>query len=336
MSSITLALILLVAMTATRQSQATPLPESTRVCSRTPAVAQAIVDSSPGAGHCSEVTEEQLNAIAGSLDLSSRGITSLQTDDLKGLTAITSIDLSDNQLSTLPAKMFQPLTQLRNLNLQGNPGAPFTYTVTAHSLGYNAFEARVSPHPAFLDITVRLSASEGELPAQRATIATGEQASRVLTIFPQSAQAVQVTLSQPTLNLDTHPGVTVRAAQGICSRTTEIQRAILQQMDAGTRCHQVTYQMLAAVTRPIAIVNSSLPDLRPADLAGLTQVTDVYLYGNRVAHLPNGLFGNTTALERVLLQDNPGADFTLTVDLVTVKGGGIVDHCGGRKVDHLA
>ena len=80
-------------------------------------------------------------------------------------------------------------------------------------------------------------------------------------------------------------------------------------------CALVTDSQLSAVTRPLAVVETGLTNLRTGDLAGLTGVKNLYLYGNEFSELPEGLFKDSGSFDRVLLQDNPGADFELTVNV---------------------
>ena len=42
-----------------------------------------------------------------------------------GLTALTTLNLGFNDLTTLPDDVFEPLTALTDLQLSGNPEAPF-------------------------------------------------------------------------------------------------------------------------------------------------------------------------------------------------------------------
>ena len=74
-------------------------------------------DGSPDAA----VTDTQLAAITGTLNLEMEGITALAAGDFDGLT----------ELTTLPAGVFDELTALTWLALAGNPGAPFAPTADA-------------------------------------------------------------------------------------------------------------------------------------------------------------------------------------------------------------
>ena len=91
------------------------------VCDRHPAVRDAIVAKVSAADTCDEVTDAQVNAI-GSLDLSGESIGSLHKRDFEGLTALHTLDLSNNALDHLPGDLFEPLDDtLRTLKLNRNP-----------------------------------------------------------------------------------------------------------------------------------------------------------------------------------------------------------------------
>ena len=89
------------------------------VCDRTLQVRDAIVVVLD-ASSCQEVTETQLSAITG-LDLSDKEITSLQLGDFSGLSSLQSLSLSSNLFSSLPVDIFYGLSTLQSLSLSGNP-----------------------------------------------------------------------------------------------------------------------------------------------------------------------------------------------------------------------
>ena len=96
-----------------------PVSAETTVCDRTPQVRDAIV-AAASVSTCAEVTQAQLSSGVTSLFLSDQDITALQAGDFAGLTSLTELRLYDNQLSTLPADLFDGLTALTTLYLNGN------------------------------------------------------------------------------------------------------------------------------------------------------------------------------------------------------------------------
>ena len=106
------------------------------ICGRTEAVRTAIVALISGVASCADVTDAQLAAITGTLDLRLDGITALAAGDFDELTALTALDLHNNSLSTLPAGVFEltaltalstgcsTLTALLWLAIRGRPSRP--------------------------------------------------------------------------------------------------------------------------------------------------------------------------------------------------------------------
>ena len=98
------------------------LPEAedaTGVCDRTEQVRDAIVAAVSGVDECADVTESHLSAIT-SLDLSDEGIGSLQSGDFAGLTGLAQLVLEDNDLTGLPSDLLDGLSALEKLNLKAN------------------------------------------------------------------------------------------------------------------------------------------------------------------------------------------------------------------------
>ena len=97
------------------------------VCGRTAQVRDALLAgvqaNDDAVADCSQVTSEHLEALTGTVDLSSMSITSLEAGDFAGLTNVVTLSLSGNALTELPAGIFEELANLENLSLENNPGA---------------------------------------------------------------------------------------------------------------------------------------------------------------------------------------------------------------------
>ncbi|MYI42646.1 MAG: leucine-rich repeat protein, partial [Rhodothermaceae bacterium] len=93
---------------------------SMNICDRTAVVMDAIISRISATNDCSEVTSTQLAAITGTLNLSSKNISSLKAGDFDGLISLNTLDLSRNDLTALPAGIFDKLTSLNTLNLGHN------------------------------------------------------------------------------------------------------------------------------------------------------------------------------------------------------------------------
>ena len=85
------------------------------ICSRSPAVVQAIADYLS----CTDVTDQQLSQIT-DLHLGKQGFTSLKAGDLEGLSSLQSLNLDDNRLAELPQDLFAGLANLEFLYLGDN------------------------------------------------------------------------------------------------------------------------------------------------------------------------------------------------------------------------
>ena len=94
--------------------------------------------------------------------------------------ALDSLWLGHNELNALPAGIFSGLSNLRNLELNDNPGAPFTLTldlvVTERTSTGGAVAVEVVEGAPFT-MTLALTATGGTLSARTATIGAGETAS---------------------------------------------------------------------------------------------------------------------------------------------------------------
>ena len=91
------------------------------VCDRTPQVRDAIVAVVPGVSTCGEVTKAHLTSDITSLFLNGQGITTLQAGDFEDLTSLTELRLYGNQLSTLPADLFERADRADNALLERQP-----------------------------------------------------------------------------------------------------------------------------------------------------------------------------------------------------------------------
>ena len=79
------------------------------LCNRNQAVQDSVLAELPTVSQCSGVTGEHLRGLSGTLDLSDQGITALSATDLQGMSGITGIDASGNQLSSVPGDLLQQL-----------------------------------------------------------------------------------------------------------------------------------------------------------------------------------------------------------------------------------
>ena len=187
------------------------------VCDRTRQVRNALRRSLP----CAAVSGTDL-AVRTELDLTNRDMGALQADDLSGLSGLTVLDLSGNALTSLPEGMFDGLGSLGEVQLQDNPGAPFTLQMEL----VRRDRALSSPGPARVVARVRegapfamraaLSAVNGTLTPATALVPVGMTAGAPIAVTQDAAGATRVTAAAPAIP-DTRCGVlgTYPCYQGI-------------------------------------------------------------------------------------------------------------------------
>ena len=90
------------------------------ICGRTEEVRDALVALIPGVTECAAVTDANLAAITGPLDLSGQNITAVAAGDFAGLTGLIELYLNNNKLTTLRGDVFAGLPALTQLQLNNN------------------------------------------------------------------------------------------------------------------------------------------------------------------------------------------------------------------------
>ena len=130
--------------------------------------------------------------------------------------------------------------------------------------------------------------------------------------FTVTLQATEAQLQDFGLGIAT---VRVTVQEGVCDRTRQVRNALRRSLP----CAAVSGTDLAARTE-LDLANRDLGALQVGDLSGLSGLTALDLSGNALTSLPEGMFAGLGALDEVQLQDNPGAPFTLRLELVRTDG----------------
>ena len=91
----------------------------------------------------------------------------------------------------------------------------------------------------------------------------------------------------------------------ICSRTTEVQTAILAKV-SGATCSTITNTQLAGITGTLAFTDYSSASIVPGDFAGLTMLTELKISDSPLlTTVPANAFSEvTTSLGQIDLSDN--------------------------------
>ena len=265
------------------------------------------------------------NAALLEVNFSDNEITYLSGTEFKSSPLLTKIDLANNTLPGLAVGMFNGLENLAELYLAGNTGAPFTVDMQPLGLGANAFTVATGGGAPPFNATATVTATGGTLSHSTVSFLAGRDLTEVITVTHLGAEPATITVSGAAFTAGTYTGITASngttlsipqngATTGICSRTREIQNAIITLLGSAS-CATVTNTQLASITKPLAVAGTSMSTLREGDLDGLTGVRDLYLYGNEITELPDELFKDAGSFDRVLIQDNPGGPFKLEVTL---------------------
>ena len=172
---------------------------SAGICDRTSEVQSAILAklneglNAPGITDCSEVTDEDLSGIIGSLTLSNMELSALKSGDFEGLSGLTSLYLDHNNLTALPEGVFRGLESLDILWLHFNPGSPFSLTMELEQQGKDSVLARVLEGTPF-DMTITLSSDGGTLSSTEITVEGGDIESEAVVVTADEG-STEVTVS---------------------------------------------------------------------------------------------------------------------------------------------
>ena len=113
---------------------------------------------------------------------------------------------------------------------------------------------------------------------------------------------------------------------GICGRTPAVRDALLdliEENDGRIDCANVSAADLAAITGRLDLSGQGIAALKAGDFAGLTGLTQLYLYGNALSSLPGGVFADLSVLDNLDLNNNdlpslPGGVFAGLTELTNL------------------
>ena len=308
------------------------------ICSRTPQVRDAILSALSLTG-CYVVRDSQLESVS-ALDLSRRGIMSLNADDFAGLTGLRRLILRDNALTTLPEGVFTDLGSLevldlavnsfdsipegaftgvgglRRLFLHDNPGSPFRFSLAIEEVSTSGTRTdlvvRIEPAAPF-ELTIALDAENARLSSPSVRIPAGGRTSRQVSVLPIGGPW-SLTAIAPSLPSDSYSGLEISDATlssetagasegGICDRTPEVRDGILALLPVSD-CGAVTTAQLEEVSGALNLRNRAITTLKPDDFAGLTALHRLDLEHNRLRSLPARVFDELGSLRVLRLGDN--------------------------------
>ncbi|MCY4376201.1 MAG: leucine-rich repeat protein, partial [Spirochaetaceae bacterium] len=292
------------------------------ICERTPAVRDAIVAETVGITDCAQVRGVHLGAVV-TLDLSERGIESLQLGDFAGLTGVTELRMESNRLAALPADLFSGLGALVTLSLRDNelttlPDGLFTDlgALTHLRLDGNALgrveAATFDPLTALRSLDLsgnRLTALPRGLFRGPSGLVTLDLHGNLLTSLPEGAFAELAALDELRLDGNRLNALPDGAFVGLAALDElRLDSNRLSALPEGA------FAGLAAL-RELRLDGNRLSVLPAGAFAGLAALRELRLDSNRLSALPEGVFAGVGALTDLRLDNNRGAPFTLPVVL---------------------
>ena len=241
-------------------------------------------------------------------------LTTVPAGILAPLTGLTSLDLSGNQLPTLPDGLFQSLSgDLQTLDLSGqfrNTATanvetfevPLTFSLT----GDVATVTIATGAPRALTVGLRVEGGTQDGSPTSVNIAAGATTGTA-TLLPQPGATLVADLDRanPPALPATYSGLTLNtgATGGVCDRSLLVRNALLAGVSA-TTCEAVTDTLLGGISTALDMSGMGISELQPADLAGLDSVTEIDLSGNSIAELPAGIFDDLDAVTDLDLSGN--------------------------------
>ena len=237
---------------------------------------------------CGDVTDDHLSAIT-SLDLERKSISALKAGDFGGLTALTSLDLNNNGITTsLPANVFFDLSALETLILRSNH--------LGGSLDANVFSG--------LTALKHLDMSNTRITSLPATIFSGLSALEHLDLENTRITSLPATVFSGLSaleHLDISRNNLGSLDANVFSGLTALEHLDLQSLGL-TSVPTNLFSGLTALEHLDLTYNNNLTDLPATLFSGLTRLRTLNLRTNDVSTLPNGLLSDLTDLRSLDLR----------------------------------
>ena len=332
-------------LTATQTFTVTVTAANANVCARTPQIRDAIV-AAAGVTDCSSVTAQHLRLIT-RLEVKSKGITTLKDGDFSGLNNLTHLDLIGNQLTSLDADIFSGLSRLQRLFLRDNQLSSLDANVFSGLnnldvvlLDNNELTALNANIFSGLSKLTQLTLNDNRLISLDSNIFSGLNNLTLLTLRNNHLTALNANifsgLSKLTrlilagnqltsLGANTFNGLNQLQfldleRNQIASLNTNIFSGLSSITELWLGQNKLTslpsgiFSGLSSLQQ-LVLGDNQLISLPTGIFSGLTNLQDLFLAFNQLTYLPNGMFSGLNSLKDVRLSNNPGAPFTLTLEL---------------------
>ena len=276
------------------------LDELYPLAGRTRQVQDAIVAAVPDIDNAADVTEAHLATIT-SLDLSWSSLT-LKTGDFSGLSALTTLSLGGNDLTSLPEGVFSGLSALTTLNLSGNdltslPEGVFSGLSALTTINLNSNDLTSLPEGVFSSLSA---------------LTTINLNSNDLTSLPEgvfSGLSALTTLDLRNNDLTSLP-------EGVFSGLSALTTLDLRNNDL-TSLPEGVFSGLSALTT-LRLNSNDLTSLPEGVFSGLSALTTLILSSNDLTSLPEGVFSGLSSVTSLNLLGNAVEPMPLPVSLEKV------------------
>ena len=280
-------------------------------CVRSEKVKEAILTEIAGIEECGDLTVEHLSLIR-ILNLSDRGITSLEKGDFAGLDSLGVLYLEDNQLRSLPEDIFTGLNGLTRLWLSNNSLSElrtdvFSGLTALWSLRLGRNELLELPSGVFsgLEELTDLNLDRNNLSSLPTDVFSGLAKLGSLRLDGNDLTDVPAGLFDELstlgiLRLDGNDLTDVAA--GLFDELSTLEELFLGWNDI----RNLPDGVFSGLTRlrSLGLYNNSLTELAPDVFAGLHVLEYLNLNHNEIAELPDALFAELTSLERLNIAGN--------------------------------
>ena len=285
---------------------------SINICDRTAVVMDAIINRITATNDCSEVTSTQLAAITGTLNLSSKNISSLKAGDFDGLISLNTLNLSRNDLTALPDGIFDELISLASLLLWDNdfftlPADIFDELTSLTKLELDARHLSTLPDGIFDELTslTRLLCWVNELSALPADIFDELTSLTWLGLRGNDLSTLPGDIFDKLTSLtvlDLESNNLIRLPAGIFDELTSLTGLWLWANDLSALPAGI-FDELTSLTR-LDLGRNDLSTLPDGIFDKLTSLNKLNLGHNGLSTLPDGIFDELTVLDWVDLRGN--------------------------------
>ena len=224
----------------------------------------------------------------------------------------TEIDLSDNELSSLPLNLLQNHTNPSSIeifNIADNPvadGDGWEITDAAWQNTGKDFEYRLSiGHALPADLTVTFTVVNGTVAGtSEVTITKGSTTSDTITVSPTLNTRPFSLISHLTevAEFSGHIGsTTLQADSTYCGSDPDFTKAILGQISGVTHCSFITKADLTGLKGLFLIFSASISAINPAVTQALTGISYLAINNNDITAIPAASFANLTGLGQSII-----------------------------------